>query len=218
MSLTHRQLCELGARYLQNNCKFDHILIETGYRKENPDVFAYKKYYSVLIECKASRSDFLTDKKKPFRQDPLQGVGQMRLYLCNEGVAKQEEVPKGWRLLVAVDEDTIDFPFNFTLIFGEKFKVRNADAELGLMNSWEYRKEHNCLPNISTKPVCCISRADEEARDFLKENGEWLYWDKYYGEELVIQNLKTAMESPYYDKNNIPKVILEKYENKMEEV
>lgn len=163
--LTHRQLCELGARFIQyqrypSNYPW-RILIETGYRKENPDVFAFTKYYSVLIECKASRSDFLADKKKPFRQDPLQGVGKRRYYLVNEGVCTQDEMPDGWQLLIARDNDTILLPKDYQDPtcggdLGHDFDIRNATAETELMWSWEYRNKRKCLPDIPCEKVNAI--------------------------------------------------------------
>lgn len=153
-ALTHRELCELGARWInQESARYGwHILVETGYRKENPDVFAFSKYYSVLIECKASRSDFLADRKKPFRQNPQLGIGRMRYYLVNEGVATQEDMPEGWQLLIAYDKDTILMPDNYLSPTEPEgvyaFDIRNATAETELMWSWLYRKEHDCLPDI----------------------------------------------------------------------
>ena len=162
-ALTHRQLCELGARWINQQIgigvHFWRILIETGYRKENPDVFAFTKYYSVLIECKASRADFLADKKKPFRQNPQLGIGRMRYYLVNEGVATQEDMPKGWQLLIAYDEDTILMPENYEPPMSPNnygFDLRNATAETELMWSWLYRKENKCLPVIGEKHVNVI--------------------------------------------------------------
>ena len=163
MKLAHRQLCELGARWINQQVGTNgewRILIETGYRAENPDVFAFTKYYSVLIECKASRADFLADKKKPFRQNPQLGIGRRRYYLVNEGVATEEEMPEGWQLLIAYDSDTILMPDNYNAptetsgVF--MFDIRNATNEIELMWSWLYRKEHNCLPVIGDKNVNMI--------------------------------------------------------------
>jgi len=157
---THRELCELGARFIlmQRHCQEYpwRILIEPGYRKELPDVFGFSRYYSILIECKASRADFLRDRKKPFRQHPEQGIGARRYYLCNEGVATQDEMPEGWQLLTALDKDTITLPFPYRAPVDSKgydFDIRNATAEVELMWSWEYRKNHNCLPVFPTEAV-----------------------------------------------------------------
>lgn len=184
--LTHRQLCELGARFilsLRHPTGYPwRILIETGYRAENPDVFAYTKYHSILIECKTSRSDFLADMKKPFRQNPQIGIGERRLYLVNQGVCTQNEMPKGWQLLIAYDKDTILLPENFlspesnAIDESEKcydFIVRNASAEIELMWSWEYRKERKCLPEIPTDLPNMINpfywkQGDKVVADILK--------------------------------------------------
>ena len=164
--LTHRQLCELGARFIQyHRYPSDYgwrILIETGYRKENPDVFAFTRYHSILFECKASRSDFLADKKKPFRQDPLKGVGQRRYYIVNEGVCTQDEMPQGWQLLIAHDENTIFLPKDYQDPVdmhdeGHDFHIRNATEEAELMWSWEYRKNHRCLTDIPCEPVNAVA-------------------------------------------------------------
>ena len=54
---------------------------------------------SLLVECKVSRADFLSDRGKPFRADPAKGVGDWRFFLCPTGLIQAEEVPKGWGLL-----------------------------------------------------------------------------------------------------------------------
>ena len=67
---------------------------------EMPDAIGWKKAcHSVLIECKVSRSDFLCDRDKPFRQKPENGVGCERYYLAPHGLIRIEELPTGWGLL-----------------------------------------------------------------------------------------------------------------------
>ena len=66
---------------------------------EIPDAIGFKGNQSILIECKTSRADFLADFKKDFKKIPDRGMGNMRLYICEEGVIKPEEVPYKWGLL-----------------------------------------------------------------------------------------------------------------------
>ena len=67
---------------------------------EMPDAFGWKKKcHSVLVECKASRPDFLADRDKPFRQRPETGVGCERYYMAAKGLIRVEEIPAGWGLL-----------------------------------------------------------------------------------------------------------------------
>lgn len=67
-----------------------------------PDVLAWQPggRRSLLVECKASRSDFLADRKKPIHAAPEMFPGESRVYLVAEGVAKAEDVPPNWGLTV----------------------------------------------------------------------------------------------------------------------
>ena len=65
-----------------------------------PDAIGWKKAcHSVLVESKVSRSDFLADRAKRFRQKPETGVGCERYYLAPQGLIRIEELPMGWGLL-----------------------------------------------------------------------------------------------------------------------
>lgn len=66
---------------------------------EQPDAIAWDGTITTLIECKASRSDFLADRKKIFRRYLDQGLGDYRYYLAPVGVIKEtDELPArfGW--------------------------------------------------------------------------------------------------------------------------
>src|SRR6185369_10241854 len=67
---------------------------------EIPDAIGWKGFcHSVVIECKASRADFIADANKPFRLKPEEGLGAERLYLAPEGIISPQELPKNWGLL-----------------------------------------------------------------------------------------------------------------------
>ena len=68
---------------------------------ETPDAigfFACGKF-SILVECKISRSDFKRDAKKHFREFPEMGVGDYRYYLAPPGVISVSELPERWGLI-----------------------------------------------------------------------------------------------------------------------
>lgn len=46
-----------------------------------------------------SRTDFLSDKEKPFRRKPEKGMGCERFYLAPAGLLRARELPAGWGLL-----------------------------------------------------------------------------------------------------------------------
>lgn len=67
---------------------------------EMPDAIGWKTAcHSVMVECKASRADFLADGEKPFRQQPELGIGCERYYFAPRGLIRVEELPSGWGLL-----------------------------------------------------------------------------------------------------------------------
>ena len=163
--MTHGELVTLAMRWLALH-RYRVILTEPGYRDESPDAIGFKSGFSLLVECKATRADFLADKRKPFRQNPASGVGRLRVYLTNPEVAKPEELPEKWWLLEALDDNTIRVVKGSTgdpeMCRKDFFDERNHKAEAELLYSWCYRKLEECL-----KPV-------PKSRDGLRvlESGE----------------------------------------------
>ena len=98
--MTHAQLVERAVRWLRSY-RCGVVLSEQAcVSGEMPDAIGWKRAnHSVLVECKVTRSDFLADRAKPFRQKPQQGVGCERFYLTPPALVKIEELPAGWGLL-----------------------------------------------------------------------------------------------------------------------
>ena len=102
MNITHDELVKAGSNWLTKTIGSRFTLTElrtVNTYGEEPDIICWKSGYSILIECKVSRADFLVDKKKIFRQYPEYGIGNYRLFLCPEDLIKPEELPEGWGLL-----------------------------------------------------------------------------------------------------------------------
>jgi hypothetical protein len=95
---------------------------------ETPDVFGWSYWATVLIEVKVSRSDFLADAKKPFRQNPEEGVGAFRYYCCPRGTIREDDVPANWGLLWQDGKDIV------VAKPAERQKT-NAQAEISLLAS-----------------------------------------------------------------------------------
>lgn len=83
-----------------------------------------KACHSVLVESKVSRSDFLCDRDKPFRQKPENGVGCERYYLAPSGLIRVEELPTGWGLLEVSGRD----------IECTKASAKNMRSAIGFQN------------------------------------------------------------------------------------
>ena len=99
--MTHQELVERAVAWLKNS---RHCPLVIARRRavtlEHPDAIGFWiTKPSVLIECKASRSDFRADRKKFFREFPAKGMGYFRYFLTPAGLVAKEEVPANWGLL-----------------------------------------------------------------------------------------------------------------------
>ena len=150
----HEELVERAGVWLKKSCGCSTVATEirsatdTG---EIPDAIGWRSDYSVLVECKTSRADFLADANKPFRQMPDTGMGSFRFYLCPPELIYPEDVPDHWGLLYA------DEGHRITRILGPKGNIwmldknrerflfqRNLEAELALMVSLARRNRKTC--------------------------------------------------------------------------
>ena len=98
--MTHAQLVQKAVEWLRRY-RCGVVLSEQACLSgEMPDAIGWKgACHSVLIECKISRSDFIADCCKPFRQKPEIGLGCERFYFAQAGLIGIEEIPNGWGLL-----------------------------------------------------------------------------------------------------------------------
>lgn len=116
--VTHEYLRKVAMQYLKAS-KWDRskqvysgfgctiVLSEIVSASGNiPDAIGWRYGRSVLIECKASRSDFLVDCKKPHRLKGT-GPGEERYYMAPKGLLFAQEMPEGWGLL-EVDGKAVD--------------------------------------------------------------------------------------------------------------
>lgn len=144
----HDALVDRADRWLKNACGCSVVLTElraftpTG---ECPDAVGWRSDYSVLVECKVSRSDFLADRKKRFRVTPGAGIGTYRFFMCPAGIIAPEDLPDGWGLLYVEGRkvEQIVGPKGNSWSYGENQgfrQARNPDAEIAMLVSALRRK------------------------------------------------------------------------------
>lgn len=136
--ITHRNLCLKGAKYLRSKgihskCKYSVCELERV--GECPDSFGWGGGPTQLVEAKVSRGDFLSDKKKFWRNTPYYGIGKYRSYICPVGLIKPEELPKYWGLLY------IDEKGKITEIIKSEPQECNHSEEIDLITSILRREE-----------------------------------------------------------------------------
>jgi hypothetical protein len=101
-SMSHAVLCERGRRWLGDKARCPIVLVEFVTRLgEIPDVIGFRNegMDSIVIECKASRGDFLRDAKKRHRQQDTLALGSYRYFLSEPGVIQVADLPARWGLL-----------------------------------------------------------------------------------------------------------------------
>jgi hypothetical protein len=95
----HSRLCKKALSWLNNTIKCQIAVSELSYGREIPDALGWRWDTTVLVECKATRADFLRDKKKEFRNQAGKGLGDYRFYLCPTGIITPDDLPPKWGLL-----------------------------------------------------------------------------------------------------------------------
>lgn len=99
MDMTHDEAVRRIARALNDRDehpgirRYPVVLMEMrGSMNQEPDVLGFCSGPSYMVECKVSRSDFTSDKRKGFRNADT-CVGNLRSYGCPEGLIEPEELP-----------------------------------------------------------------------------------------------------------------------------
>lgn len=141
--MTHSEIVEAAYRWLKSETECGFALREyksSRFSKEIPDVVGFDaKGFSYVVECKASRSDFLADAQKFFRLEPEKGMGSYRYYCCPEGMIKVEDLPRGWGLVHVSPDEQRAYCVVDPIEPSESGEVRrferNKDAEYLIMYS-----------------------------------------------------------------------------------
>ncbi len=144
--MNHKDLVIVGAKWVKhshNGCEFPDggyrmshpiVLKElVSYEEAIPDVIGFCAGYSTVIECKATRRDYLADKKKPHRYNVKQ-PGNYRYYLTPTN-ALNDDIYNGWGLL---ETDGVNVVVRVTAPF--HFEPEVKVAEYSILYSFARRK------------------------------------------------------------------------------
>ena len=177
--MTHAQLVQKAVQWLRSY-RCGVILSEQSCASgEMPDAIGWKRAcHSVLVECKISRTDFLVDREKPFRQKSQLGMGCERFYLTPAGLLRQEELSHGWGLLEMRNRNVslshpaaknlrtaIGFRHEMNLLLAS---LRRVEIRIEPQSLTEFLKWKNRMAdyNGGTLPEG-VAGIDEEANSFL---------------------------------------------------
>ena len=153
--LTHERMVRLLRNWLVVTQKRPVVATELasgGF--EIPDALAFdSRGWTWLYECKASRSDFLKDRKKPHRQDPRHGVGQERWYVAPFGLLDPSEIPDPWGLLEIMPAAYTQSGFMFTKTKPAAHNLREDAIDLEVM-----RNDYSVLYSIARRTMQALSQ------------------------------------------------------------
>lgn len=93
--MKHSDLVEAARRWLCKQCPV--VVTEMATTGEIPDAIGWRGGFSILIECKVTRQDFLSE--QPYRKNTPSSMGQNRYYLVASGLLTLSDLPDGWGLL-----------------------------------------------------------------------------------------------------------------------
>ncbi len=155
----HNHLVALAARWLRR----DHALVITEMASamtEQPDALGFKnERYTTVVECKASRGDFLADARKVFRREPERGMGLHRYYLCLAGLISADELPDRWGLLYAQGK-------RVHVMRQSAWQPKSAEAETGVLLSAFRRFGEQPVQGVSVK--CYVIPTRNRAALYLR--------------------------------------------------
>lgn len=135
---------EKAYRSVQKKQRCPVVLTEIVTSGEAPDGLGFYAGTTYLVECKASRSDFLNDAKKPYRRESYRGLGNHRYYLCPDGLIAESELPEKWGLLYATEKGV-------RYVRTADYQVANREAEQRILLSVLRRIAPTDMRNINIK-------------------------------------------------------------------
>lgn len=134
--MNHKDVVARAVEWAQSRHQL--VIRERSAIYEIPDVVGISYSYTTMIECKASRSDFLADKKKLSRLDGNYCVGNYRIYCAPKGILNESEIPDGWGFLEIYPSGFLKLNVNIYKysrpnIFWHEDTVQNLRAEKRMM-------------------------------------------------------------------------------------
>jgi hypothetical protein len=128
--MTHSELVARAQKWLRSRrCHVVLVDVKTSVTNEQPDAIGWRSWSSSeLVECKASRADFLRDKKKWFRRHDDLGMGHFRWYLATPHIIHADELPERWGLATVDSRGRISIAKN-----AQPFEGRALLTEMRLL-------------------------------------------------------------------------------------
>ena len=137
--MIHDELVIRAGNWLKNTMKCRPVLLEksTMFSIEIPDAIGFIPGMggSILVECKATKGDFSSDRSKEFRKYPELGMGTYRYFMVDKDFEIPGTLPDKWGLLRV-------WPKQVRKIKESGVFVSAKNAEIKLLLSYIWKLEH----------------------------------------------------------------------------
>ncbi|EPN8226486.1 hypothetical protein ACT3QV_004482 [Vibrio alginolyticus] len=174
--MTHDGIADWCAqRLMRMGYKFAFSNMTSATHGEQPDVLGLTAYgESIVVEVKVSRSDFLADKKKPWRANPQMGMGDHRVYLAPEGLLKVDDIPYGWQLWevygknapkLRVVKGRTKEKIRHPHMKGEHYVMSTVDKNITVEELFHFKKKNKDYRNELTWLLKIVGRAQAAGID-----------------------------------------------------
>jgi hypothetical protein len=153
--MTHEDLRKSAVRWLTVSRRCSVVLSElTSTACETPDAIGWRSGMSCLVECKASRSDFLANAKKPSIRAG-RGMGRQRYFLCITGLIYTDDLQDSDYGLLWIKNGRVSMMKEAALV------ETNHSAEILMLTS--------ALRRVKTREFLTINIVTEEERKAIEE-------------------------------------------------
>lgn len=162
--MTHTELTHRAEKWLRSiGCSV--IFREFVTRcSEQPDAIGWRDTRSFMVECKASRADFLSDKNKFHRKNPQYALGDWRFYMCPPEIIQPSDIPDGWGLLWVYDRQVKrvhGVPKGNTGWYRTPFQGHKVNESILLLSALRRLELRGYMPEIY-KPLSDVTMPDKE--------------------------------------------------------
>lgn len=169
--MSHAELVQRAARWLRGRMRCGVVLTERSALHETgeiPDAIGWKSGHAHVVECKVSRADFLADREKRHRLDPMRGMGRFRYYMVLPGVAKAADCPAGFGLIEAQGRSAR------LLVPSQSFGISHEAGEKALLISELRRYQLHGITHPPLTPEAVFLAPRDEQDDLSRIEGEVL--------------------------------------------
>ncbi len=143
--MTHDELVQRAGIWLKNTKRCRPVLLEksTMFSIEIPDAIGFVPGTgtTILIECKATKGDFSSDRSKVFRRNLQMGMGTKRYFMVDKDFEIPGLFPENWGLLRV-------WPKRVRVIKKSSVFVSAKNAEIKLLLSYVWELE-NKINNVA---------------------------------------------------------------------